>query len=200
MKRLSVGSAVPNDTKTKILRGALDLISKVGISKLTVEEVALNCDVSRMTIYRYFPKGKDQLLSEVIAAEAFEWLEQLMEHVSCYDNFEDVAVYGLMFARRKLLEHRVLNKILEEEPEALLPMLTIEANRIIAFIHLYVVTQLFKVKLSENLNADEVAEYLARMLLSVVISPGSWDLTQEAEVRLLVRTQFLAVLNPPEPS
>ncbi len=195
MNKQSLRSQELNDTKAKILRSALNLVAQVGISKVTIEEVATICDISRMTIYRYFPGGKEQLIADVIAHEAFNWLEELMEYVSQYNDFEDVAVYGIMFARTKLLEHKVLNKVLDEEPEVLLPMLTIEANRVIAFIHLYVVTQLFKVKMAKGLDADEVAEYLAHMLLSVIVSPGSWDLTDESAVRILVKSQFLAVLS-----
>ncbi len=184
-----------NDTKYKIIEGTLELIGVVGISKLTVEEVALKCDVSRVTIYRYFPKGKDQLIAEVIADEAFRWLEGLMEYVGEYNDFEDIAVHGIMFARKKLLEHEILNKVLTDEPNVILPLLTVEANRIVAFVHLYVVTQLFKLKLNPELDPEDIAEYLARMLLSIIISPGSWDLSNEADVRRLVKTQFLASLS-----
>jgi hypothetical protein len=71
----------------------------------------------------------------------------------------------------------------------------VEANRIVAFVHLYVVTQLFKLKLNPELDPEDIAEYLARMLLSIIISPGSWDLSNEADVRRLVKTQFLASLS-----
>jgi hypothetical protein len=36
------------------------------------------------------------------------------------------------------------------------------------------------------------AEHVARMFLSHLAAQGSWDLTDRAEVRQLVRTQFLA--------
>jgi len=47
-------------------------------------------------------------------------------------------------------------------------------------------------ELTEGLDVEEAADYLARMLLTHIGSPGRWDMTDEAQVRRLVRSQFLA--------
>ena len=49
----------------------------------------------------------------------------------------------------------------------------------------------------DDVDLAESAEFVARMILSLVGSPGDWDLDDPAEVRVLVRTQLLAgVLTP----
>ena len=45
------------------------------------------------------------------------------------------------------------------------------------------------------MSAPEVADYVARMVLSFIESPGGWDLTDRAQVRDLVRTELLAPLS-----
>jgi len=49
-----------------------------------------------------------------------------------------------------------------------------------------------------GLDVDEAAGYITGLFLSYLGSPGRWDLTDDAAVHRLVRTQFLAgVLESP---
>ena len=42
----------------------------------------------------------------------------------------------------------------------------------------------------------EAADYVARMVLSFIVSPGSWDLSDSRQVRALVDSELLAGLRP----
>ena len=46
--------------------------------------------------------------------------------------------------------------------------------------------------MSEGPDLDVAADFLARMVLSYIASPGRWDLTDPEQVALLVRSELLA--------
>ncbi len=47
------------------------------------------------------------------------------------------------------------------------------------------------------MTVEGAGEYLARMMLSFIGTPGRWDLTDRAQVTTLVRSEFLAgILSP----
>jgi hypothetical protein len=103
---------------------------------------------------------------------------------------------GLVFAHQAVEDHTVLQKVLVTEPERLVTLLTTEQHRPLRFITGYLVPFLEREeregRLAPGLDLEPAADYVARMLLSLIGSPGRWDLHDPAEVRVLVRTEILA--------
>ena len=98
-------------------------------------------------------------------------------------------------------QHEVLQKVLVTEPERLLPLLTTEQDAPLAFITAFLLPYLEREqragRVLDGVDLAESADFVARMILSLVGSHGRWDLDDPAEVRTLVRTQLLAgVLTP----
>jgi hypothetical protein len=46
--------------------------------------------------------------------------------------------------------------------------------------------------MTEGTELDTTADFLARMVLSYIASPGRWDLNDPEQVALLVRSELLA--------
>ena len=91
--------------------------------------------------------------------------------------------------------------MVETEPERLLPLITVEANRILPMIGAFLVPFLERERqagrLREGADVGRSAEFIARMVLSCIGAPGVYDFDDPAEIRLLVREQLLAgVLAP----
>src|SRR5207245_10461438 len=108
--------------------------SRYGLNKTTVEDVARAGRLWRATVYRQFPGGKDQLVREVIAWETGRFFGRLAEAVAGAADFTALLEEALVFAHRAVEEHQVLQKILQTEPERLLPQLTVQSERILVFI------------------------------------------------------------------
>ena len=51
-------------------------------------------------------------------------------------------------------------------------------------------------ELRNGLSPSDAAEYVARMTLSFIASPGRWDLSDTEQVRRLVRSEILAGVTP----
>jgi len=99
---------------------------------------------------------------------------------------------GLVFAHNAILEHEVLQRILQTEPEILLPRMTVEANETHKLVAAFLEPYLVRHGMAEGIDLDRAADFLARMVLSYIASPGRWDLNDPEQVALLVRSELLA--------
>ncbi|GAC1599465.1 MAG: TetR/AcrR family transcriptional regulator [Acidimicrobiales bacterium] len=179
--------------RTRILEATFACIARYGLAKTTMEDAAKEAGLSRATVYRHFPGGRDELVQEVIAWETARFFIRLAEAVAGIRDFEQLLAEGLMFAHEAIEGHEILQKVLQTEPERLIPTLTVESDRIRVLISSFISPHLRgDPRLRPGLNVDQAADYVSRMLLSWIGAPGRWDLTDVDQVHTLVRTEFLA--------
>ncbi|HEY5025803.1 MAG TPA: TetR/AcrR family transcriptional regulator [Acidimicrobiales bacterium] len=178
--------------RQRILEATYACVARWGLSKTTVEDAAREAGLSRATVYRYFPGGRDELIDAVVSWQFLLFFVSLYEEVHGATSLEEVLDRGLVFARRSLLEHEVLQKILETEPDVLMPKLTVESNRTVGLIAGFLVPYLHEHGMADGIEIHEAADFLARMILSYISSPGHWDLGDPEQVATLVRTELLA--------
>jgi AcrR family transcriptional regulator len=197
-KRALAGPAgeqpVSLEVRERILQGAFDCVARFGISKTTIQDVARASGVSRATLYRYFPGGREDLIASVISWETTRFFLRLYQEVAAAHDLEEVLTIGLSFARRAVVGHEVLQRVLSSEPELLLPHLTVDATRVVDLIAAFLRPMLLSYGLSEGSQPGpgETADFLARMILSYVMAPGRWDLEDQDQLERLVRDQLLA--------
>jgi len=178
--------------RQRILEATYACVARWGLSKTTVEDAAREAGLSRATVYRYFPGGRDELIDAVVSWQFLLFFVSLYEEVHGATSLEEVLDRGLVFARKALVEHEVLQKMLETEPEVLMPKLTVESNRTVGLIAGFLVPYLHEHGMAEGVEIHEAADFLARMILSYISSPGHWDLGDPEQVATLVRTELLA--------
>jgi AcrR family transcriptional regulator len=58
-----------SDVRDRLLPATYDCVARWGLAKTTVEDVAREAGMSRATVYRYFPGGRDELISAVVGWE-----------------------------------------------------------------------------------------------------------------------------------
>jgi AcrR family transcriptional regulator len=189
------------DTRQRILEATYACVARWGLSKTTVEDAGREAGVSRATVYRYFPGGRDELITAVVSWEFLQFFTRLYEEVRDAQSLEQVMERGLRFAHRSLAEHEVLQKVLQTEPDVLLPTLTVESTRIVGVIGEFLIPYLDQHGLAEGVDPREASDFLARMILSYMNAPGRWDLDDPVQVAALVRTELLAgIVAGPEPT
>jgi AcrR family transcriptional regulator len=180
------------EVRERILQATYDCVARWGLAKTTIEDAAREARVSRATVYRYFPGGRDELIGAVVRWEFARFFLRLYEEVHEAETLEEVMERGLVFAHNAILEHEVLQRILQTEPEILLPNLTVEANRTHDLVSAFLAPYLVRHGVAEGTDLDRAADFLARMVLSYIGSPGRWDLDDPAQVARLVRAELLA--------
>ena len=183
------------DPRERVLEATFACVGRFGMGKTTVEDVVKESGVSRASIYRLFPGGKDQLLRETVAWEMNRFFARLAEAVYDAPDFATLLERGLAFAHTAILEHEVLLKMLDTEPDRLLPLITVEQDRVLGFITAFLLPYLEREqregRIRDGVDLDAAAGYVARMVLSLISSPGRWDMADPEQVRVLVREELL---------
>ncbi len=198
-RELSDGSGAPaaaGDRRLRLLEGAYGCIRQRGIGATSLEDVAEAAGVSRATLYRCFPGGRDELMAAVIDWQTLTFFERLAEAVAGSEDLESLLVDGILAAHRAIEDHDVLQMLLGSEPELLTPQLTFEAPLLLVLVRSFLLDRLDRAEMRPELEAEEAADYLARMVLSFISSPGGWDFDDRDQVALLVRSQMLAGVKP----
>jgi AcrR family transcriptional regulator len=193
---------VGDDTRRRVLEGAYACVARFGFAKTTIDDVARAAGVSRATIYRIFPGGRSELLEAMVGQEMDRFFLALAEVVADEPDFARVLEAGLAYAHRALADHEVLQKVLVTEPELLLPLISLQQHRILEAVTAYLRPLLEREALAGRIRSgvdlDAAADYVARMVLSVMAAPGRFDLTDAVAVRSLVRRELLGGILTPE--
>ena len=180
------------EVRERILQATYDCVARWGLAKTTVADAARQAGVSRATVYRYFPSGRGELLGAVVAWEYARFFSRLYDEVYSAATLEEVMERGLLFARRAIEGHEVLQRLLETEPEALLPTLGVQSQGTHEAIAAFFAPYLALHRLAPGVDVGEASDFLGRMVLSYIASPGRWALDDPEQVARLVRAELLA--------
>jgi AcrR family transcriptional regulator len=118
------------DTGTRILDAAFDRVMDIGLARTTVEDVARAAGLSRQTIYRYFP-SKEHLITALVLREEERFLDGIREAFAEDPGLEAALFDGILFCLRFAREHPLLDRLLDTDPETLLPYLTTRGGPVI---------------------------------------------------------------------
>jgi AcrR family transcriptional regulator len=180
------------DPRSRALAATVACAGRDGLSRITVEEVAREAGVSRASVYRWFPGGREQLVEEAITWEVGRFLARVDAASAGAPDFATRLEQALAVAHRLIEDHEVLQLLLDPEPRALLPQLRDSGPLAVAVIREDVARALEGETLQPGVRIDEAADFIARLFLSFVVNPGTVDFDDPVEVRGLVRSRMLA--------
>lgn len=183
---LRAGVTAEDDPQNRVIAATLRCVARWGITKTTLDDVAREAGLSRATVYRIVPGGKDNLLALVSAAELNRFFMALDAAVSGLDDLEDTIVAGVTTAARHLEDHGALRFLIEHEPAQILPRF--------AFHHLDAILVSVRSFAAPYLQrwlgdgAGPAVEWIARIVLSYACTPSpEFDLSDAASARVLIR-------------
>lgn len=185
------------DTRTRILLGALSTVERLGMAKASLEDVAQTAGVSRATIYRYFPGGRDELVTETVIWEVQNFLTPMIDGLDGLDGIEAKLQEALVVGRRAIGEHLLLQQLLSTEPQEIFRELVEVGPVLRDAIRGYIADELRGEVLRPGTEVDEAADYCARLYLSYLGSHGGNDLGDSDVVARIVSSQFLAGILAP---
>lgn len=186
------------------MRGVVRCVERGGVSGFSLEDVANEAGVSRTSIYRYFPEGRAQLVSETATWVLGRFWTGIAESVAGYESLEDRLVHGLVVGAGQIRSSSIMANLMDPDLDELVEALQPAEPLVSGVIREYM-TALMDVerdagRLRAGVSVPETADYLTRMILSVMASPAGLDLTDEVVARDLVRREFLAgVIEPGNP-
>jgi AcrR family transcriptional regulator len=158
--------------RQRILDAALETATINGLAKLSVGDVARRAELSRQTLYRYFP-SKDALVAELVTAETTKIIEQVIAAAIPHEDPQQALEAALLAVLLATRAHPLLDRLLRTEPEALLPLLTTEGSPVMAQVR--AVVELILAERTPDLSTEPVAarrfaDVVSRLIVSYAIS------------------------------
>lgn len=175
------------DPETRIIDAAKRACEQWGIERVTVDDIARLAGVSRATLYRLFPGGKDVLFEALRVRERSEFFDALTAEVADVEEFEELVVRLVVTATRELRADEHLAIMLASEPGETLTELTVEGvPQIIATATDYL-APLLKPHLRDEV-AGPLIDLLVRVTLSYFLAPSDYvDLGDSDSARAFLR-------------
>ena len=176
----------PPRTAERVVAAATRCLARTGLRAMTVDDVAAEAGVSRATLYRAFPGGRDTILAAVVDGELSRLLDTLRAATEGAGDLRSALVAGLHAAATWLGDHEVIERLMFDEPATLLTHLEFEqmdrtlaaaSDRLAPLLAPFVAAGL----------AERVGEWTTRIALSYLLFPADdVDLCELDDVGWLV--------------
>ncbi len=191
-------------SRAAILDGALAAFVDVGVRRTSMGDVARRSRISPATLYRKFA-GKSGLVEAVALREARRFvadMADLLEDVrrSGGDAEEQIVELALAVIDH-LQRNKLLRRLLQTEPELVLPVLTTGGAPVLALGRDYL-TGVLRDFQADGLMPDfdpvPMAEVLARLSLSFALTPDTaLPLDDQEATRAILRAHIVPALGLP---
>ncbi|MBB5915068.1 AcrR family transcriptional regulator [Nocardia transvalensis] len=186
------------DIETRILDAALVQFQKVGVKKTTIEDVARQAGVDRVTVYRRLG-SRDDLVQAVMNREVATVLGEIAEIPDRHDDIADLVSDIFVTVVTRWRTNPLVERMLAVEPERVVMKLTAEVGSTFAMSVSATATTLRAV-VDKGLLAPAPdlltrAEIVCRVVHSMVLAPeGAVRLRTEAELSDFARTYLTPIV------
>lgn len=187
---------VDTSPEERVLDAARRCVDRWGLAKLTIDDVAVEAGVSRATLYRLFPGGKDVLFDALRVRELSDFFQGMRDSIIAVDSLLDFAVHVSVYATREMRNDEHLAIMLATEEGAALKSLTVEGlPRIVEVASQFVAPLVGDYIAGED--AEIFVELLARLVISHFLAPSQhFDLADPESARTLFAPFVAAFLQP----
>jgi len=198
---VTVAPSTPTGALSNAATGVLDAAKRCcerwGFDRVTVDDIAADAGISRATLYRMFPGGKDVLFEALRVRELEEFFTVLRDRVEGSTSIEDLLVRTVVVATEELRADDHLAVMLATEPGKTLGDLTVEGvPRIIRFATAFL-APLAEPYLDRQ-QARSIIDVLARLTISYFLAPSETvDLGDETSARAFLIPLIRSALAEP---
>ena len=180
----------------RVLDAAKACCARWGLAKVTIEDIATEAGVSRATLYRMFPGGKDVLFEALRVRDIEDFFTRLSAHLDGATDFEDLLVRCIMHATHELRGDQHLSMMLASEPGDVLGELTVDGLPRIIRVATIFLAPLVDDYLPRREGA-RLVELLARLVISYFLAPSEQvDLGEPESARTFIQTFILPAFQP----
>lgn len=175
-----------------VLDAVAACVLRFGWDKVTMDDICAEAGVSRATVYRMFPGGRDVLFEALRVRELSDFFTVMTERVSGADSLEELLVRCVLVAHAELVADQHLATMLATSPGETLGDLTVNGlPRIVRVATSFIVPLATAFLPAER--AEEMVEVMTRLVISFYLAPSSAiDFSSDEDVRRFVRSYLLA--------
>lgn len=183
--------------RSALLDAAVRRFVAVGISKTTMEDISREAGAGKATLYRHF-RNKQAVVEALVERENRRFERTLREAAEAAETPDTAVETAFVAALEFLRAHPMLNKSLAEEPDVLLPYLTLRTGPVArSTIGLFseLIEDGQRTGVFRSVRGDWMAETLFRLLMSFFSLPTmTIDVDDPDEVRAYTRELVASVL------
>jgi len=183
------GTEAPShESEQTVIDAARECLRLIGRDKVSMDDVCAAAGISRATLYRIFPGGRDVLFEAVRRHSIEEFFADIRAELEGAASLEDFLVRVIVAASRALREDTELAALLATQPGVALGDLTLDGlDRIISVATGFITP--FTDEFIPASKAAEIIDIVVRLTISHYLSPSPiFDLTDRGSVTRLVRT------------
>ena len=168
-------SGLQDGIEARILDAALIRFSEFGVKKTTIEDIARQAGVDRVTVYRRIG-SRDDVVQAVASREVAAVLTEVDAISTRHDNLDDLIADIFVTVMTRWREHALVHRMLDLEPERLLEKLTTQGGPVFAMSVAATHTALCRAAdaglLDEPPDLLNRAELICRLVHSFILCPG----------------------------
>jgi AcrR family transcriptional regulator len=193
----------PDAVSERILDAALAQFQTFGLRRTTVDDVAKRARLGRATVYRRF-ESKDRLVAAVLLREGRRMLAQLDVAMAGVEPAGERLVQGMVIGVRLVRGRSLFTRLIEIEPDFVLPYLTTHAGELLAMGRAFVAEHIRRAQaegaVAAHLDPDVVAELLIRLAQSLMLTPAGVIPEDDAALREFARDHVVGPLGTAKPA
>ena len=196
VRLLDLVRSEPDGEHTAVLDGALSAFLDFGIRRASMTVIARRAGISPATLYRRFAQKSDVVMA-VGLREVRRFLDAVDAQVDqTLPAREQIAALFVAFLGG-LRRNELLARLLDTEPETVLPALTVNGAPVLSLGTAYLADGIRRLQASGEADVydpEPVAEMIARVALSLALTPQTaLPLRDDAEARHFAREHIAAV-------
>ena len=182
--------------ESRILDAARLCVDRWGLSKVTIDDVATEAGISRATLYRLFPGGKDVMFEALRVRELQEFFAGMRDSLHDVDSLLEFATQVSVYAINRMRSDEHLAMMMAAEEGVALKSLTVEGLPRILNVASQYITPLAN-EFTAHESADDFIELLARLVISHFLAPSPRvDLAEPESARRFFAPLVAAVYSP----
>ncbi|HEV7723335.1 MAG TPA: TetR family transcriptional regulator [Iamia sp.] len=196
-------AVVTTPAQERALDATVALVARWGVAKTTLGDVARAAGMSRATLYRTFPGGKDELFGLLAQREVARFLAVVADASDAAPDLATALTDALHAAALHLDGHTAIRFVLDHEPELAVPVLGFgEMDRLLRLVQRATAPHLCRFFAGDDADGPSwAAEWSARLFLSALVNPApSWDLADRAVCARLVDRYLAPALTVTAPT
>jgi AcrR family transcriptional regulator len=197
--------AIPATTEERILAAAEQCITRLGIRRTSMTDVATQAGVSRGAVYFHF-SDKASLVDAVMARVAGQFVASSEAAVRCGATLADQVAEAAVFIRESVGERILMQQLPADDEQLLATLMTASSRRLIDewvdFWLPFLDDAEDRGEIRAGLDHREVGEWIVRLLMSFAVMPAvTFNADDPESVRGFVRTYAVAGFAgaPPNP-
>jgi AcrR family transcriptional regulator len=185
-----LGADDRSSQRIRIVDATLACLASQGLAKTTLDDIAGWAGLSRATVYRAFPGGRDAILGATVDTELARLFSDLAVAMGEAKDLEQVLVVGMVETARRLSQHQAIRSMLDHEPGVVLSHMAFDQmDRVLATASSFAAP--FLGRWLEPDQAARAAEWAVRITLSYLMTESTGlDPTDRQDVGRLV-TRFV---------